>query len=141
MPEKGTIDALFLVQRLQEEHRAKDKRMYMCFVDWEKAFDRVRRRVMEWVMRKKGLLEILVKAVMGLYEDEGAETKVRAGSSLSEEFSVKLGVHQGSVLSPLLFAMVIDEVRENARKGWMKQILYADDLVLMGESMKELREL
>ena len=48
MPEKGTIDALFLVRRLQEEHRAKDKRMYMCFVDLEKAFDRVRRRVMEW---------------------------------------------------------------------------------------------
>ena len=52
----------------------------------------------------------------------------------------KVGVHQGSVLSPLLFAMVIDEVTENARKGWMKQILYADDLVLMGETMEELRE-
>ena len=140
MPEKGTIDALFLVQRLQEEHRAKGKRMYMCFVDLEKAFDRVCRRVMEWAMRKKGLPEILVKAVMSLYE--GAETKVRVGSGLSEEFSVKVGVHHGSVLSPLLFAfaMVIDEVTENARKGWMKQILYADDLVLMGETMEELRK-
>ena len=75
---------------------------------------------------------------MSLYE--GAETKVRVGSGLSEEFSVKVGVHQGSVLSPLLFAMVIDEVTENARKGWMKQILYADDLVLMGETMEKLRE-
>ena len=112
--------------------------MYMCFVDLEKAFDRVPRRVMEWAMRKKGLPEILVKAVMSLYE--GAETKVRVGSRLSEEFSVKVGVHQGFVLSPLLFAMVIDEVTENARKGWMKQILYADDLVLMGETMEELRE-
>ena len=36
--------------------------------------------------------------------------------------------------------MVIDEVTGNARKGWMKQILYADNLVLMGETMKELRE-
>ena len=36
--------------------------------------------------------------------------------------------------------MVIDEVTENARKGWMKQILYADDLVLTGETMEELRE-
>ena len=89
-------------------------------------------------MRKKGLPEILVKAVMSLYE--GAETKVRVGSGLSEEFSVKVGVHQGSVLSPLLFATVIDEVTENARKGWMKQILYADDLVLMRETMEELRE-
>ena len=41
MPGKGTIDALFLVRRLQDEHRAKEKRMYMCFADLEKAFDRV----------------------------------------------------------------------------------------------------
>ena len=53
---------------------------------------------------------------------------------------MKVGVHQGSVLSPLLFAMVIDEVTENARKGWMKPILYAADLLLMRETMEELRE-
>ena len=47
MPRKGTTNALFLARRLQEEHRAKDKRMYMCFVDLEKAFDRVPKRVME----------------------------------------------------------------------------------------------
>ena len=91
MPKKGTTDALFLVRGLQEEHRAKDKRMYMCFVDLEKAFNRVPRRVMEWAIRKKRLSEILVKAVMSHYE--GAETKVRVGSGLSEEFSVKVGVH------------------------------------------------
>ena len=138
MPGKGTTDALFLGRRLQKEHRAKDKRMYVCFIDLEKAFDRAARRVMEWAMRKKGLPEILVKAMMSFYE--GAETKVRVGSGLSEEFSVKVGVHQGSVLSPLLFAMVIDEATKNARNGWMKQILYADNLVLMGETMEELRE-
>ena len=105
---KGTTDALFLVRRLQEDYRAKDKKKYMCLVDLKKVFDRVPRRVMEWAMRKKGSPEILVKAVMSLYE--GAETKVRVGSGLSEEFSVKVGVHQGSVLSPLLFAMVIDKI-------------------------------
>ena len=115
MPGKGTTDALFLGRRLQKEHRAKDKRMYVCFIDLENAFDRAARRVMEWAMRKKGLPEILVKAMMSLYE--GAETKVRVGSGLSEEFSVKVGVHQGSVLSPLLFAMVIDEATKNARNG------------------------
>ena len=137
MPGDGTIDALFLVRRLQEEYRAKDKRMFMCFVDLEKAFDRVPRRVMKWAMRKV-CLKSFVKVVMSLYR--GAKTKVRVGSGLSEEFSLKVSVHQGSVLSPLLFAMVIDEVTKNARKGWMKQILYADDLVLMGETMEELRE-
>ena len=76
--------------------------MYMCYVDLEKTFDRVSRRVMEWAMKKKGLPEILVKAIMSLYE--GAETKVRGGSGLSKELSVEARVHQGSVLSPLLFA-------------------------------------
>ena len=81
MPGKGTTDALFLVRKLQEEHQAKDKRMYMCFVDLEKAFDRVPRRVIEWAMRKKGLPEILVKAVMSFYE--GAETKVKSWIGLN----------------------------------------------------------
>ena len=58
--------------------------MCMCFVDLEKAFDRVPRRVMEWAMRKKGLAEILVKAVMSLYE--GAETKVRVGLGRPKNF-------------------------------------------------------
>ena len=66
-------------------------------------------------MRKKDLPEIMVKVVMSVYE--GAETKVKVGSGLSEEFSVKVGAHQRSVLSPLLFAMLIGEVTENARKG------------------------
>ena len=105
---KGTTYALFLVRRLQEDYRAKDKKMYMSLVDLKKVFDRVPKRVMEWAMRKKGSPEILVKAAMSLYK--GAETKVRVGSRLSEEFSVKVGVHQGSVLSPLLFAMVVDKI-------------------------------
>ena len=49
-------------------------------------------------------------------------------------------VTENASLFAMVFAMVIDEVTENARKGWMKQILYADDLVLMGENTEELRE-
>ena len=89
-------------------------------------------------MRKKGLPEILVKAVMSLYE--GSKTKVRVGPEFSDEFHVSVGVHQGSVLSPLLFAIVVDVVTENAREGLMKEILYADDLVLMSETMEGLKE-
>ena len=66
MPGRETTDGLFIVRRMQEEYRKKDKKLYMCFVDLEKVFDRVPRRVMQWSLRKKGLLEILVKAVMSL---------------------------------------------------------------------------
>ena len=69
----------------------------MCFVDLEKAFDRVPREVLEWAMRKKGIPEVLVKSEMSLYE--GAKTRVRVDSELSEECEVKVGMHQGYVLS------------------------------------------
>ena len=58
----------------------------MCFVDMEKAFDRVPRKVMEWAMRKKSLPEVMVRAVMSLYD--GAKTGMRVGSAYSEEFKV-----------------------------------------------------
>ena len=46
---------LFILRKLQEEYLNKKKKLYMCFVDLEKAFDGVPRKVNEWAMRKKGL--------------------------------------------------------------------------------------
>ena len=46
MSGKGSMNAIFIVRRMQEEYQ-KDKKLYMCFVDMEKAFDRVPRKVME----------------------------------------------------------------------------------------------
>ena len=68
MPGKGTADAIFMrysVTRMQEEYQ-KDKKLHMCFVDMDKACDRVPRKVMEWAMRKKGLSEVIVRTVMSL---------------------------------------------------------------------------
>ena len=46
----------------------------MSFMDIEKAFDRVPRKVLEWALRKKGIPEVLVRSVMNLYEE--AKTRV-----------------------------------------------------------------
>ena len=75
---------------------------------------------------------------MNLYER--AKTRVRVGSVYSEEFKVKVGVDQGSVLSPLLFALVVDVIKENARRGVVNELLYADDLVLISKTMEDLKE-
>ena len=53
---------------------------------------------MEWVIRKKGISEVIVGAGMSLHD--GAKTRVRVGSAYSKEFEVKVGIHQGSVLLP-----------------------------------------
>ena len=137
-PGKGTTDAWYILRKMQEEFRKREQKLYMCFVDLEKAFDRVPRKVMEFGLRKKGLAEVLVQTVMSLHEC--SRTKVGLRSGTSEEFWVRVGVHQGSVLSPLIFAIVVDVVTEHAIEGFLNEILYADDLVLMSESLDELRE-
>jgi hypothetical protein len=73
---------------------------------------------------------------MCLYE--GTKTKVKVGKGMSEAFNVKVGVHQGSVLSPFLFAIVMDVVYGDIMGGLLFENLYADDLVLMADSMEEL---
>ena len=136
MPGKGTTDAIFIARRMQESYMEKKKKLYMCFVDLEKAFDRVPRPVIEWALRKRMVPENLVQSVMKLYEN--AQTRVKCGGVLSDGFGVAVGVHQGSVLSPLLFATVIDVLSETVKKDVMWNLLYADDLVLLAESMQQL---
>ena len=60
----------------------REKKLFMCNVDLEKAFDRVPRKLLEWVMKKKLIPDIWVRSVMSLYERE--KTRVRVDSELSE---------------------------------------------------------
>ena len=62
---------------------------------------------------------------------------MRIGAKRSEEFEMKVGVYQSSVLSPLPFAIVIDEITKNVREDDVRQLLYADHLVLLGDSWEE----
>ena len=65
-------------------------------------------------------------------------TVVKTDAVLSESFEVKVGLHQGSVLSPLLFAAVMDAVSCEVRSGLPSELLYADDLVIMAPTMEQL---
>ena len=79
-----------------------------------------------------------MRAVMNLYE--GAKTRVRVGLEWFEEFEVNVGVHQGFMFLPLLFAIVVDVITESVRTGLTSELLYVDDLVLTKETMERLRE-
>ena len=111
MPERGTINIVFISRMMQEDYHIKGKKLYMCFVGLQKAFDRVPRNVLECAMRKKGITEVLVRSMMSLYE--GGKTRVRVDSELSEEFEVHVVIHQRSVLSTFLFAVLSQNLPEN----------------------------
>ena len=117
----GTIDAIFTVRQLQEKYLQKNKKLYFAFIDLEKAFDRVPRDVIWWAMRKLGIDEWIVSVVKSMYEN--VRSRVRINGSFSEEFEVKVGVHQGSVLSPLLFIMVLEALSLEFRTGCPWELL------------------
>ena len=88
VPGRGTTDAIFVVKQLQEKYLAANKRLYTAFVDLEKAFHRVPRKVIWWALRKLGVEEWIVRLVQGMYAN--ARSSVRVGEGYSEEFEVKV---------------------------------------------------
>ena len=76
-----------------------------------------------------------MQLVQGMYAN--ARSRVRVGEGFSKEFEVKVGVHQGSVLSPLLFIIVLEALSREFRAGVPWEDLYADDLVIIADSLEE----
>ena len=63
---------------------------------------------------------------------------VRTAAGLSESFEVNVGSHQGSVMNPLLFAAAMDVISSEAISGLSSELLYADDLVIMAPTTRQL---
>ena len=123
MPGVGTTDAIFIMSQLQEKYLAKRRNLYLAFVDLEKAFDRVPRKVIWWAMRVAKIPEWMV----------------RVDCEYSNVFSVNVGVHQGSVLSSLLFLIVLEALSREFRTGCPWEFLYADDLAIVAETRDEFK--
>ncbi|KAK3543039.1 hypothetical protein QTP70_008749 [Hemibagrus guttatus] len=104
----------------------------------EKAYDRVPREELWYCMRKSGVAEKYVRVVQDMYER--SRTVVRCAVGQTEEFKVEVGLHQGSALSPFLFAMVMDQLSEEVRQESPWTMMFADDIVICSESREQVEE-
>ena len=86
-------------------------------------------------MRKSGIVEKYVQLVQDMYE--GSETMVRCAVGTTESFKVKVGLHQGSALSPFLFAVIMDRLTDEVRRETPWTMLFADDIVICKETREE----
>ena len=107
-------------------------------MDLEKAYDKVPREEVWYCMRKSGLAEKYVRIVQDMYD--GSTTAVRCAVGVTEGFEVKVGLHQGSALSPCLFAMMMDRMTDEIREEAPWTMMFADDIVICSESKEQVEE-
>jgi hypothetical protein len=115
-----------------ERCREQKKDLHMVFIDPEKAYDKVASNVMWWALQKHKVSTKYITLIKDMYDN--VVTSVRTSDGGTNDFSINIGLHQGSALSPYLFALVMDEVTRDIQGGIAWCMLFTDDVVLVDES-------
>ena len=120
----------------------------VTLLDCSKAFDMVEFSTLFKKLSKSGVPPIVIRVLVFVYEEQFAW--VKWGKSKSKQFRVVNGTRQGSVLSPALFSLYMDELLKKLRKLgvgchisgiYYGAALYADDLVLLAPSRTALQHM
>ena len=142
---RSTIDQIFTLRQILEKKWEYTGEVHNLFVDFKKAYDSIHRKGLFTIMSEFGIPKKLVR--MAAVCLEGARSRVSVGGQHSDAFAVNSGLRQGDGLSPLLFNLVLEWVVRAIENipggvnfgGPIKNLGYADDLDLMGESREEVR--
>lgn len=143
-----TTDQIFVLRTLIEQQRMAGTPLYVCFVDFQKAYDTVPRDQLWGKLERMGIKGFILDAIRALYADVPVCVRTRQG--LTPTFQSLMGVKQGCPLSPTLFGLYIDDFEAviMGRMGMaMPQLgaepapplLYADDLALMATTAEGLQ--
>ena len=135
MPGKGITDAVFALRILMEKYREGQRELHCVFVDLEKAYYWVLRKELWYCMRKSEIVEKYVRLVQDMYE--GSKTVVRCAVGTTESFKVKVGLHQGSALSPFLFVVIMDRLTDEVKREPQWTMLFADDIMIFEKTREE----
>ena len=106
MPGRGTTDAIFAARQNIEKHWEMQKELHLVCIYLEKVYDRVTRLEVWRCLREQGVPEKYVRFVKDTYEV--ARTQVKTSIGLTGKNTDRVGLHQGSSLSPYLFDMLPD---------------------------------
>ena len=96
MPGRSIMEAIFLIRQVMERYREKKKDLHMVFIDLEKAYDKIPRNVMWWALDKHKVPTKYVGLIKDMYNN--VVTSVRTSDGDTDDFPIRIGLHQGSVL-------------------------------------------
>jgi len=158
----STSDHIFVLSSIIELYLSRHKRLYCAFIDYKKAFDLVDRSSLWSKLLSNGINGKILQVVYNMYDQ--AKSCVKKGQTLSKLFACQVGVRQGENLSPLLFAIYLNDFEYHVSRKYkglsalsddfrnylsdddvevffkMYVLLYADDTIVMAESPEELQD-
>lgn len=147
---RGTRDQIANMRWIMEETREFQKKIFICFIDYSKAFDCVDHNKLWIGLSSMGVPEHLIVLLKELYSDQEAIVRTEYGDT--EWFNINKGVRQGCILSPYLFNMYSENIMRSAgieeenigiKIGGtnINNLRYADDTTLLAENEEDLRKL
>jgi len=110
-PGRSCNDQIFALRQILKTVTAGCNPTTFNFIDFRKAFDSVHWPALWKILRMYGFPEQIISILQNLYQD--SKCAVRTNGDTSEWFTVLTGVRQGCILSPLLFAIVMDWVHHH----------------------------
>lgn len=141
----STADNIYNLSAIVSSKLAEKKKVYAFFVDFKAAFDKVSRNALMYKLFTMGISYKLVRFLEGIYKD--TKSAVWTGDDMSEYFETKAGVKQGCLMSPLLFALYINDLSDYLEGGLfienlnIRLLLYADDIVILADEVDVLSKM
>ena len=144
----GTDMAIAVLKNVTLEYAKRNTPIYACFMDMSKAFDKVCHTYLFELLLERGVPVYMVSVLQYWYSSQ--KINVRWGNKLSGDFNVSCGVRQGSLLSPHLFNLYMNDMTERLCKHKIGCVVndrivnhssYADDIVVFSPSLPGLQSL
>ena len=137
---------MFVMNVLLQNYSKAKKKLYMCFVDFKKAYDYVWRKALMLKILETGIRGNMFKVIENMYT--GGKSCIKTDGYLSRDFKCESGVRQGNVLSPNLFNIFVNDLPKCFVSGdgtpvigkqHLNCLVYADDLVVLSLSLDDLQ--
>ena len=145
---RSCVDHLSSLSMILETRKQLKKSTYCAFIDLSKAYDSVNREFLWHKLSGLGVDGKFLQIVKAVYQD--VKCAVKVNGVLTDWFSVHRGLRQGCILSPLFFNMYLNDlavILNMSDRGVLvgdKKIpllLYADDIVLLGDTEQDLQDM
>ena len=111
IPGRSIIEAIHLLRRLMEKHRERKKNLHLVFIDLEKAYDSIPRSIIWDSLKNRGISRKYIEVIQDMYDK--VSTNIHTPVGMTESFPIKVGLHQGSALSPFIFTVIMEEISKS----------------------------